>query len=336
MRKSTALMTSLVMLLVCGVQSLVAVNSAGAASSIRIAIAYDVGGRGDHGINDAVAVGVDAIKKKFGLTSLAVREMVTDGTESDRESRLQFLASAGYSLIVAVGPNYAQAVNVVSLANPNTQFALIDDDSVGNLNLSDMVFDDADGSYLAGVLAGAATKTNKVGFIAPPTFTNDFPAFVSGLHSVKPKAVAISALISSAPVTATQGLVAKGVDVIFSAWSSTSEVQDTVAQLTSAKHPLYLIGVNPDQYFLLDKSSSKILIGAYSKHLDLATEQVMTAALNGQSILDVINENSGIFGHVYTVKDGGVSIALTKLGSPYAIKVAAALTEIKSGKIKLP
>ena len=139
MRKSTALVTSLVMLLVCGVQSLVAVNSAGAASSIRIAIAYDVGGRGDHGINDAVAVGVDAIKKKFGLTSLAVREMVTDGTESDRESRLQFLASAGYSLIVAVGPNYAQAVNVVSLANPNTQFALIDDDSVGNLNLSDMV-----------------------------------------------------------------------------------------------------------------------------------------------------------------------------------------------------
>lgn len=115
------------------------VSPAHAVLPIKIAIAYDIGGRGDHGINDSAAKGVDAIKKKFNLTALSVREMVTNGTESDRESRLQFLADAHYNLIIAIGPGYAHALNVVAVANPETQFALINDASVGNLNLSDMI-----------------------------------------------------------------------------------------------------------------------------------------------------------------------------------------------------
>ena len=114
-------------------------TSAGAAVSIKIAIAYDIGGRGDHGINDSAAKGVDAIKKKYGLSSLAVREMVTNGTESDRETRLQFLASANYNLIVAIGSGYALAVSVVAVANPDTEFALINDASIGDLNISNLV-----------------------------------------------------------------------------------------------------------------------------------------------------------------------------------------------------
>ena len=42
-----------------------ALNCASASTSNKIAILYDQGGRGDHALNDAVALGVDAIKKKF-------------------------------------------------------------------------------------------------------------------------------------------------------------------------------------------------------------------------------------------------------------------------------
>ena len=307
-----------------------------AAISIKIAIAYDIGGRGDHGINDSAAKGVDAIKKKYGLTALSVREMVTNGTESDRESRLQFLADAKYNLIVAIGPGYAKALGVVAIANPNTQFALINDASVGNLNLSDMVFSNSDGAYLAGVLAGAATKSKKVGFIAPTLFAPYVAAFQLGLKSVQPKAVVISQLVDLDPTSATKSAIAAGADIIFSEWSTGPEVQDTVAKLSTAKHPVYLIGVNPDQYFLLDSAGQKVLIGAVSKHIDVAVRDVMNSAIQGESIVDILNGAEGIFGHMYTVKDGGESMALTKLGAPYSVKVAAAVATLKSGKIKLP
>ena len=306
-----------------------------AAVSIKMAIVYDIGGRGDHGINDAAAKGIDAIKKKFGLTALSVREMVTNGSESDRESRLQFLASAHYNLIIAVGAGFAKAVSVVALTNPATQFALINDASVGNLNISDMVFSNADGAYLAGVLAGAATKSNKVGFIAPTVMSPFFADFQLGVLSVKPKAVAISQIVDTLPAVATQTLISQGADVIFSQWSTTSDVQDTIAKKTSAKHPIFLIGVDPDQYFLLDKSSA-ILIGAVLKRVDTAVEDVMNSAINKESVLDVLNSAQGIFGHMYTIKDGGVSIAFTKLGNAYSSKVTSAIAAIKSGKVKLP
>ncbi len=328
--KFAALFTSATLLL-----SLLPV-SAGAATSIKIAIAYDIGGRGDHGINDSAAKGVDAIKKKYGLTPLSVREMVTNGTESDRESRLQFLADANYNLIVAIGSGYAQAVSVVAATHPSTEFALVNDASIGNLNITNLVFSKRDGVYLAGVLAGAATLTNKVGFLGPVTSGPVVSDFQLGLASVNRKAVVKSVLLDSAPANAVRALIAQGVDIIYSEWSSTSGVEDTVAALTTKKRPIYLIGVNPDQYFLLNKGSQKILIGAVSKRVDLAVADAMTAALKSETIIDVLDGNAGIYGHMYTVKDGGVSIALTALGARYSVKVSAAIAKLKSGKVKLP
>lgn len=297
--------------------------------SIKVAIAYDIGGRGDHGINDSAAKGVDSIKKKFGLGAHSVREMVTNGTEDDREYRLQFLAAAGYNLIIAIGSGYAQALNIVALANPNTQFALINDAGVGNLNISDMVFSISDGAYLAGVLAASATKNKKVAFIGPVSMAAYLTAFQRGVISIQPKAVVLSAFVDSAPALAARALVAQGADIFFSEWSSSGEVQETLATLTSKKHPIYLIGVSPDQYFLLDKTSQRILIGAVSKHLDLAVRDVMNAVIKGESILDVLNGPQGIFGHMYTVKDGGESMGLTALGARYSVKVAEAIARLK-------
>ena len=79
-----------------------------------------------------------------------------------------------------------------------------------------------------------------------------------------------------------------------------------------------------------------MLIGAVSKHIDVAVRDVMNSAIQGESIVDILNGAEGIFGHMYTVKDGGESMALTKLGAPYSVKVAAAVATLKSGKIKLP
>jgi len=303
--------------------------------SIRMAVVYDIGGRGDHGINDATAVGVDAIKKKYGLTSLSVREIVTNGTEADRENRLQFLASAKYALIIAVGSQFATALGVVSMKNPETQFALINDDSVGNLNMSDMVFSEEQGAFLAGALAGLATKSNKVGYISQSDRLPNFVQFQRGVAYTNPKAIAFNQIVEPAPTTSAQILLSEKVDVVYSTWSSTSEVQDVIAKANAIKTKVYLIGITPDQYFLLENSTQKFLLGAVSKHIDRAAYDVMTAAINNQTIIDTLDRTKGIYGHMYTINDGGLTLALTKLGATYGPRINQIISAIKSGKSKL-
>ena len=301
----------------------------------KIAILYDQGGRGDHALNDAVAVGVDLIKKRYGLTSLNVREMVTTGTDADRYSRLLFLAKANYSLILAVGNSFDSVLGQAAIACPYSQFAIINDETVASLNVSDLSFDGAQGAYLAGVLAGAATKSLKVGFLAPSAAAAWYPAFVQGVAASNKKARAYSEITDTSAVGQTKTLYAQGVDVLFSEVSSTSDVADTAATLSTKLHPLNLIGISPDQYFLLQKNTSALLLGAVTKRVDIATEDVMTAALNGITVNDVLNESAGIFGRLYTVPGGGESIALTGLGEKYAAPVGSALAALKSGKVKL-
>jgi len=320
----------------------VAINPANAAASAshpstpnKIAILYDQGGRGDHALNDAVAVGVDAIKAKYHLNSLDVREMVTTGTDADRYSRLLFLAQAHYSLVIAVGSAFASVLSQAAIAAPSTQFAIMNDESVASLNVSDMAFDGPQGAFLAGALAGAATKTHKVGFLAPTADSAWLSAFQAGVGFAGSKAVAYAAFTDAAPAAQVKSLYSQGVDVLFSEWSSTSDVADEAAVLSSPSHPLYLIGLSPDQYFLLQKSDSHLLLGAVTKRIDLATEDLMSAALAGETVNDILNQSAGIFGKLYTVPGGGESIALTALGQKYALSVGKALAALKSGKISI-
>ncbi len=310
-------------------------SNAGTTPKIRIAIAYDLGGRGDHGINDAVATGVDFIKKKYGLTSLDVREMVTNGSEADRQERIAFLAAARYALVVAVGNKYEQAVRQASAKYPKTQFSIINDAHVANLNVINLTFSATDGAYLAGVLAAAASKHLKIGFFGLSSDSNGYQAFALGAQSVNRKVITFSQYADSDPISGIDALIAEEVDVIYSEWSSTSEVQDAITALSTKDNPIYLIGISPEQYFLLEKNSQKILLGAVTKRIDLAAEDVMTAALTRGVIKSVLDPTLGIFGRNYRAADGGVSMALTSIGTPYSKYVSAAIKALKSGKVKL-
>ena len=67
-----------------------------AATPKKIAIAYDVGGRGDNGSNDLAAAGLERAIKKHKLSRLDIREQITDGTLGDRITRVRFLARNKY------------------------------------------------------------------------------------------------------------------------------------------------------------------------------------------------------------------------------------------------
>ena len=306
---------------------------------IKVAIAYEVGGRGDHAANDAVAMGVDLVKLNLKLTSLVVREMVTDGSEKDRSRRLRFLATAGYSTIIAVGAGYEQSVRTVSQEFPETTFAIIDDANIPYLNVQSLIFDTQQGAYLAGVLAASASKSNKVGFIGDVTFTSSpaqGAAFIQGAKSVKPKIIAtITIPLEKTPAAALAIMHFSGVDVVYSNWSQNSSLLDSVLALNTKKSPLKLIGTLPDQYWLQSSRSLSVLIGAFTKHFESAAYDAIAYAIRGQILGDVLQENPNVFGKRYTVKDGGIGIALVGTGQLYSVAINSVSSALRAGKIKI-
>ncbi len=313
--------------------------SARADAPIKIAIAYDVGGRGDKALNDAVAIGVDLAKKNLKLTALNVREMVTDGTEKDRARRLRFLANAGYTTIVAVGGGYEQSLRTVSQEFPTINFDIIDNGNISILNVQSLIFDSQQGSYLAGVLAASASKRNKVGFLGDSNLATspaEGAAFAQGAKSVKPKVVVTITIPSDKSPDATlTAMHLSGVDVVYSNWEKNSKLLDSVVALNTVPKPLKLIGVLPDQYWLQSTKSKAVLIGAYSKPLESASYDAIWNAVNDFPIGDVLQENPNIYGKKYSVADGGVGLALTGAGMSYSAVITSVSALLKAGKIKI-
>ncbi|WP_031086880.1 BMP family lipoprotein [Streptomyces sp. NRRL S-1831] len=67
-----------------------------------LAIAYDVGGKGDQSFNDAAYAGLEKAKKEFGYKTADIEP--TDGeTDADKEQRLTSLAKQGYNPVIGVG-----------------------------------------------------------------------------------------------------------------------------------------------------------------------------------------------------------------------------------------
>ena len=101
-------------------------NSSPPASSVKVGMAYDIGGRGDKSFNDLAAAGLDKAKADFGIQAKEL-EAAPGESEQAKESRLKLLADGGYNPIVAVGFAYATAVSKVVPSYPDVHFAIIDD-----------------------------------------------------------------------------------------------------------------------------------------------------------------------------------------------------------------
>ena len=81
-------------------------STGGSSSSVKVGMAYDVGGRGDQSFNDSAARGLDKAKSTLGVQT---KELEASNGEagSQKQERLRLLAQGGYTPVVAVGFAYA-------------------------------------------------------------------------------------------------------------------------------------------------------------------------------------------------------------------------------------
>ncbi|MEY9967347.1 basic membrane protein A [Streptacidiphilus sp. MAP12-16] len=267
-------------------------STASVAGTLKVGMAYDVGGRGDFSFNDSAGRGLDKAKTDFGIQTKELQATPTD-SDADRASRLDQLAQNGYNPIIAIGFAYSAALKTEAAKYPNIKFAIVDDASNTAANITNLVFTEEQSSYLVGVAAALKSKTNTVGFIGGvdvPLIHKFQAGFQAGVASVKPSDKVLVKYLTpagnfagfSSPnlgKAAAQGMLSQGADVIYSAAGSSG---NGAIEAVHAQPGAWAIGVDSDQYNLpgLAQYKSSILTSAL-KNVDVAVYDYIQSVKSG-------------------------------------------------------
>ena len=135
-------------------------SSVATAGDIEPAVVYDVGGKFDKSFNEGV---YDGAAKFRADTGIDFREFEVQ-TDSQRVQALRNFARRGLDPILAVGFQYASALDNVAPEFPDTRFAIIDA-VVEQPNVQSIVFKEHEGSFVVGILAAMAAEGDSIGFV---------------------------------------------------------------------------------------------------------------------------------------------------------------------------
>ncbi|MCX4971891.1 MULTISPECIES: BMP family protein [unclassified Streptomyces] len=315
-------------------------SSSESKGDLGLAIAYDVGGKGDQSFNDAAYAGLEQAQKEFGYKTADVEP--TDGeTDADKTQRLVSLAKQGYNPVIGIGYAYAPAIKEASAKYPDTTFGIVDDSTVETANVADLVFSEQEASYLAGVAAAKATKTNTVGFVGGvdvPLIHKFGAGFEQGVKDTNSKVTVLSQYLTqtaeeggfSSPdkgKTAAEGQIEKKADVVYAAAGLSG--QGVIEAASAAK--VWAIGVDSDQY------KQEALKAYKASILTSATKDVAKAVYNlAKSVEDGKPETGIVRGDL---KSGEVGLADSnpefKNNTAIQDAVEAAKAKIISGEIKV-
>ncbi|MFD8063243.1 BMP family protein [Streptomyces cyaneofuscatus] len=232
-------------------------SEAGSDGGDKAAIAYDIGGRGDQSFNDAAYAGLAKAEKDLDINGSEAEP--SDGeSDADKVQRLTELARSGNNPVIGVGFAYAPAIKKVAPKFPKTTFGIIDDSSVTAKNIANMVFNEEQGSYLAGVAAAKVTKTKTVGFIGgveTPLIKKFEAGYAQGVKDTDPSVKVLPQYLTQPPnfdgfskpdlgKAAAQGQLDKNADVVYSAAGLAGS--GAIEAVSKAKK--WNIGVDSDQY----------------------------------------------------------------------------------------
>ena len=292
------------------------------------ALIYDLGGKFDKSFNEAAYAGAEKWKAETGGT---YKELEMQ-SEAQREQALRRLAETGANPIVMTGFAFGDVLTKVAPDYPDTRFVIIDT-VVEAPNVQSVVFNEGEGSYLAGIAAAKASKSGTVGFIGGmdvPLIRKFACGYVQGVKATNPDAKVIQNMTGTTPAAwndpvkggeLARAQKAQGADVIYAAAGGTGI---GVLQ-AAADEGILSIGVDSNQNHL---HPGKVLTSVV-KGVDNSVYEAFkagTAVEPGIKVMDL--------------KSGGVSLAMDDNNKPLmtdeitkAIEEASA--KIASGEIKV-
>ena len=299
------------------------------AADIKPAVIYDMGGKFDKSFNEGVWNGV---KKFTDETGVSVMEFEVTN-ETQREQAMRRMAERGATVILGVGFAQADAIAKVSAEFPEKQFSIIDVSWLDSPNLRQYAFKEHEGSYLVGVAAAKASKTNKVGFVGGmdiPLIRKFACGYVGGVKSVTGNAEVYQNMTGTTPsawndpakgAELAKSQIDRGADVVYHAAGGTG-----IGVIQAAADAGKLaIGVDKNQNGLAPGS----VLTSMLKRVDVAAYETFKDAMDG-------NFSSGV--KILGLAEGGVDWAEDSNNAPLItadIKSAieAARADILSGKV---
>ena len=306
-----------------------AVEEAAAAvdpSEFSVGLVTDVGGVNDGSFNQSAWEGLQRAGKDLGIE---VNYLESKG-DADYTPNIEAFMDEDYDLIICVGYMLADATRAAAEANPDQQFAIIDDSSCSDLpNVTCLMFKQEQASYLVGYVAGMMTKTNNVGFVlgmASDTMHLFGYGYVAGVLDANPEATvqqtnANSFADPAIGKSSANAQITNGADIIYHAAGGTGNGVIEACQEAG----VYAIGVDSDQSVIAPST----VITSAMKRVDNAVYDAAAEAL-------AVKLEAGV--KVYELSNAGVDIAPTQdLLTP---EVIAAVEDVKakiiSGEIVVP
>lgn len=232
--------------------------SAGAVAA-EPALIFDLGGKFDKSFNEAAFNGAERWKAETGGT---YKELEMQSAAQ----RVQFarrMAETGANPIVVMGFQNSATLEEVAPDYPDTKFVLIDS-AVDLPNVRSVLFAEHEGSYLTGMLAAMASKTNTVSFVGGmdiPLISAFGCGFAQGAKAYNPDIKVIVNYVGDTPTAwndpvkggeIAKAQISQGSDVVFAAAGGTG-----LGILQAAVDAgVYGIGVDSNQNHL---HSGKIL-----------------------------------------------------------------------------
>lgn len=215
-----------------------------------------VGPKDDFGYNQAVYQGVEALRESF--PDVKVLDAYNIPEDDTAATTMESMIAQGATIIFATSYGHLDAAKQVAAAHPEVvvvhQGGLLDDPAPANMgSYFGSVYEPV---YLAGIAAGAATKTGKLGYIyaipIPQTLAN-INAFTLGAQTVRPdvEVTAVSTTSWCDPATQAdrvQSLLGSGVDVV-------TQHQDCTKTIIEATEDAgaYTVGYHADASSLAPK-----------------------------------------------------------------------------------
>lgn len=306
--------------------STAASGEATSGKEITVGMITDVGGVNDRSFNQTSWEGLQALAAENPNIKVSYLESKTD---ADYSANIETYLSEDTDLIICVGYMLAEATKAAAEANPDQLFAIIDDASIDLPNVACLMFSQAEASYLVGIVAGLATKSNTVGYVQGMVSDsmNQFGCgFIAGVKSVNPEATVLQFNANSfgdptGGNTAATDMITKGADVVFHAAGATG---NGVIEACKA-NGVYAIGVDTDQAPLAPET----VITSAMKRVDIAAQDISLSVANGTFTPGV---------HLYSLENGGVDLSPTRdlLTEEMLTAVEDAKAKIIAGEVSVP
>ena len=295
-------------------------------TGFKIGMVTDVGGVNDGSFNQSAWEGLQRAGEAFGCE---VKYIESKG-DADFVPNIESFLDEDYDLIICTGYVMADAVRDAAELNPDQKFAIVDDASNADLdNVTCMMFEQEQASYLVGLAAGYTTESNVVGFVvgqANETMNSFGYGYLAGVLDANPDATILqynanSFGDASAGKTAVNTMVTKGADVVFHAAGGTG-----LGVIDGCKeNGIWAIGVDSDQSPLAPETILTSALKRVDNACYDATKKAILGTLEG-----------GVA--TYDLAAGGVDIAPTtdNLSKDVLEKIEDAKKDIIAGDLVVP